>query len=329
MADLSTTYMGIPLKNPLIVAASSISNYVDKVKQAEAAGAGALVIRSLFEEQIQYDGMTMSDFMERLSYVSPEIQSSFYPPMDHGGAREHLMWVEKTVRAVNMPIFASLNAVNPGTWVEYAKQLEETGIAGLEVNYYMVAADPDKPGREIVQTLCDIVESVASTVSIPVAVKLSPYYTSVAHVVQSLEKRGAKGVVMFNRFLQPDIDIDDESLANQMVYSSPQEMKVPLRWVALLYGRTNLDLVLNTGVHSGRDGIKALMAGASAFQVASAILKNGIPYISTMLMDMQNWMDEKGYGSVAEFRGKVSQKNVDDPFGFERAQYMQLLMSQQ
>jgi dihydroorotate dehydrogenase (fumarate) len=329
MADLSTTYMGVPLKNPVIVAASSISNYVDKVKKAEETGAAALVIRSLFEEQIHHDEMTMADFLERAANISPEIQSSFYPPVEHGGPREHLMWVEKTRRAVNMPIFASLNAVSPGAWTSYAKQLEETGIAGLEINYYIVATDPDVPGSDLEKALLDIVGAVVNEVSIPVSVKLSPYYTSTPHVVRELERRGAKAVVMFNRFLQPDIDVDDEAITNEMAYSTPQEMKVPLRWVALLYGRTGLDLALNTGVHSGRDIAKALLAGASVVQVASACLQNGLPYISTMLLDLQGWMEEKGYESLDDFRGKVSQKNVPDAFGFERAQYMQLLMSQQ
>lgn len=329
MADLSTTYMGVALKNPIVVAASSISNYVDKVKKAEEIGAGALVIRSLFEEQIQHDATTMQDFMERAANISPEIQSAFYPPMEEGGPREHLMWVEKTRRAVDIPIFASLNAVSPGSWVDYAKQLEETGIAGLEVNYYVVATDPATPGTELEKALIDIVASVTGAVSIPVAVKMSPYYTSTPNVVKRLEEAGAKAVVMFNRFLQPDIDIDEERLVNSMQYSTPAEMKVPLRWVALLYGRTALDLVLNTGVHSGKDVVKAILAGASAIQTASALLENGLPYISTMLLDLQSWMDEKEYASLDEFRGKVSQQNVDDAFGFERAQYMQLLMSQQ
>jgi dihydroorotate dehydrogenase (fumarate) len=329
MANISTTYMGVALKNPVIVAACSISNYVDKVKKAEEMGAGALVIRSLFEEQIQFDEMTMADFLERSADISPEIHSSFFPPMKSGGPREHMMWVEKTRRAVKMPIFASLNAVSPGNWVSYAKQLAETGISGLEINYYVVAANPTLPGSDIEKTLFDIVASVKAAVSIPVAVKLSPYYTSTANVVHELEKRGVNAVVLFNRFLQPDIDVDEETLVNEMSWSSPAELRVPLRWVALLYGRTKLDLALNTGVHSGRDVIKALLAGASVVQIASALLDNGLPYLSTILLDMQHWMDEKGYGKISEFRGKVSQKNTDDPFGFERAQYIKLLVSQQ
>jgi dihydroorotate dehydrogenase (fumarate) len=329
MADLSTTYMGVPLKNPLIVAASSISNHVDKVKKAEEVGAGALVIRSLLEEQIQYDEMTMMDFLERSAAISPEVHSSFFPPVESGGPREHLMWVEKTRRAVQIPIFASLNAVSPGAWTSYARQLQETGVAGLEINYYIVATDPDVPGSDLEKALLEIVASVTQEVTIPVAVKLSPYYTSTPHMIKELDQRGAKAVVMFNRFLQPDIDIDEEALVNDMVLSTRQEMKVPLRWVALLYGRTQMDLALNTGVHSGRDIVKAILAGAAAVQTASALLQNGLPYISTMLLELQSWMEEKEYDKLDEFRGKVSQKNVDDPFGFERAQYMKLLMSQQ
>lgn len=329
MANLSTTYMGIPLKNPLIVAASSISNHVDKVKHAEEYGAGALVIRSIFEEQIQADGMTMQDFMERMANISPEIQSSFYPPVEHGGPREHMMWVEKTRRAVSMPIFASLNAVNPGAWVEYAKQLEETGIDGLEVNYYTVNADINRTGSEMEKALYDIVSSVKDAVKIPVAVKLGASYTSIANVVNELDKRGANAVVLFNRFLQPDIDIDAEELTNRMTYSHPEEMRMPLRWVALLYGRVKLDMALNTGVHSGRDIARAILSGATVVQVASALLQNGLPYISTMLMDLQGWMGEKGYDALDEFRGDLSQQNVEDPFGFERAQYMKLLLAQE
>jgi len=329
MADLSTSYMGIPLKNPLVVAASAISNHVDQVKRCEELGAGALVIRSLFEEQILHDDTTMADFMERAANISPEIHSSFYPPVDFGGGREHMMWVEKTRRAVAMPIFASLNAITPGSWVDYAKQLAETGIDGLEINYYYVAADPDVSGAELEQRLIDIVASVKQTVNIPVAVKLSPFYTSIANLVKQLEAAGADAVVLFNRFLQPTIDEQDQAIVNEMVLSHEHELRLPLRWIALLYGRTKLDLVMNTGVVNGQDALKGLLAGATAVQVASTLFRNGLPYLSTMLLDIQNWMGENGYESLDQFRGAVSQQNVNDPFGFERAQYMELLLSQQ
>ncbi len=327
MADLSTKYLGVELKNPLVVAASSISSYVDRVKMAENAGAGALIIRSLFEEQIALDEFRMEEALA-IGAESFAEATSYFPNIEHGGSSEHLMWVEKTVKAVSMPVFASLNAVSPGTWTTYAKQLADSGVAGLEVNYYAVPTDPSQPAAAIEHTLLEIVERIKAEVSLPLAVKLSPFYTSPAHLIAELEKRGVAGVVMFNRFLQPDIDPDTESLVNEMVLSHNLEMKLPLRWTAILYGRTKLDLALNTGVHTGRDVVKGLLAGATIVQVAATLIRNGIPYLSTILLDLQNWMDEKGYESIDDFRGNVSQKNTKDPFAFERAQYMHLLTSQ-
>ncbi len=324
MADLKTTYMGIPLRSPVVVSASSVSSYVDRVQMAESAGAGALVIRSLFEEQIALDQWRMEEALSVGGESFAEAMS-YFPRVEHGGIKEHLMWVEKTRKAVSMPIFASLNAVSPGAWTAYARQLANTGVNGLEINFYSVPTDPDTPGSAIEQQLYDIIEAIRKEVSLPIAVKLSPFYTSPANVIKELEKRGVNAVVIFNRFLQPDIDPDTESLVNEMVLSTPAELKVPLRWAALLYGRTSLDLAVNTGVHTGRDVVKAILAGATVTQVAATLLKNGIPYISTMLLDLQNWMEEKGYHALADFRGKLSQKSCDDPFAFERAQYIKLL----
>ncbi|MBI5669250.1 MAG: dihydroorotate dehydrogenase-like protein [Chloroflexi bacterium] len=327
MVDFSTTYLGIPLKNPLVVAASSLSSRVDSVKQAEEAGAGALVIRSLFEEQIQFDALRMENALNVAGDGFAEAQS-YFPKVEHGGPKEHLMWVEKTRKAVKMPVFASLNAVSPGAWTNYARQLVDTGVDGLEVNFYAVATDPTRPGSDLERALFDVVESVRAEVKVPFAVKLSPFYTSIVNIVSEIEKRGANGVVLFNRFLQPNIDPDTESLYSQMTYSQPDEIKAPLRWIAILYGRTKLDLALSTGVHSGKDAIKGLLAGATVVQMAATLLKNGPHYLSTMLIQMQGWMEEHSYSRVSEFRGNVSQKNCDDPFAFERAQYVRLLLDQ-
>lgn len=327
MVDLSTTYLGVSLKNPLVVAASSISSYVDRVKLAEEAGAGALVIRSLFEEQIEYDRQALAEFLASGADGYAE-STSYYPQLKHGGPKEHLMWVEKTRKAVQMPLFASLNAVTPGAWVDYARQLAGTGVDGLEINYYIVPTDPDMSGSVIENRLYDIIERIRAEVSLPLAVKLSPFLTAPANVVRELEKRGVKGVVLFNRFLQPDIDPDSESLHSEMVLSTPAELKLPLRWVAILYGRTGVDLALNTGAHTGRDVVKGLLAGARVVQLAATLLKNGIPYLSTMLIHLQSWMEEKGYETLDDFRGNLSQKNVPDPDAFERAQYVKLLLAQ-
>jgi dihydroorotate dehydrogenase (fumarate) len=327
MSSLKTTYMGIELDAPIVVAASSISSLIDRIKLAEQAGAGLLVIRSLFEEQIQIEALRMEDQLSVGAESFPEALS-YFPEIEHGGAQEHLMWVEKTRQEVDLPLIASLNAVSPGSWTNYAKQLEATGVDGLELNVYAVATNPKQAGADIEKTLYETVEAVKAEVKIPVAVKLSPFYTSVANVVHELDKRGADAVILFNRFLQPDIDIKTESLKQEMVYSSNEELKLPLRWVALLYGRVKADLALNTGVHSGMDAAKAFLAGAQIVQVASALLENGIPYLSTMLRELEGWMEAKGYEELDDFRGKLSQKKVDDPFAFERAQYVKLLMSQ-
>jgi dihydroorotate dehydrogenase (fumarate) len=327
MASLQTTYMGIELKTPLVVAASSVSSFLDRIKQAEQAGAGLLVIRSLFEEQIQLEALRLE---ESLSVGAESFAEAvtYFPNVEHGGADEHLMWIEKTRAKTEMPLIASLNAVSPGAWTKYARQLEATGVNGLELNVYAVAADPKVSGALLESTLFEIVESVVSEVKIPVSVKLSPFYTSVANVAAELDKRGVKGLVLFNRFLQPDIDPQTETLKQEMVYSSPEELKLPLRWVALLYGRLKADLALNTGVHSGSDAAKAFLAGAQIVQIASALLENGIPFLSTMLRELEGWMDEHDYEDLKAIRGKMSQKKVEDPFGFERAQYVKLLMSQ-
>lgn len=327
MSNLKTTYMGIELEAPIVVAASSISSLIDRIKLAEQAGAGLLVIRSLFEEQIQMEALRMEDQLSVGADSFPEALS-YFPEIEHGGAQEHLMWVEKTRQEVELPLIASLNAVSPGAWIDYAKQLEGAGVDGLELNVYAVATNPKQKGADIEKTLYETVEAVKAEVKIPVAVKLSPFYTSVANVVHELDSRGADAVVLFNRFLQPDIDIKTEALKQEMVYSSSEELKLPLRWVALLFGRVKTDLALNTGVHSGLDAAKAFLAGAQIVQVASALLKNGIPYLSTMLRELEGWMEAQGYETLEDFRGKMSQKNVDDPFAFERAQYVKLLMSQ-
>jgi dihydroorotate dehydrogenase (fumarate) len=319
--------MGIEIEAPIVAAASSISSLIDRIKLAEQAGAGLLVIRSLFEEQIQMEALRMEDQLSVGADSFPEALS-YFPEMEHGGVQEHLMWVEKTRQEVELPIIASLNAVSSGAWIEYAKQLESTGVDGLELNVYAVATNPKQTGADIEKTLYETVEAVKAEVSIPVAVKLSPFYTSVANVVHELDKRGADAVVLFNRFLQPNIDIKTESLKQEMVYSSDEELKLPLRWVALLHGRVKSELALNTGVHSGLDAAKALLAGAQIVQVASALLKNGIPYLSTMLRELESWMEDRGYETIDDFRGKLSQKNVDDPFAFERAQYVKLLLDQ-
>jgi len=327
MPDLKTTYMGIPLRSPIVVGASSVSAMVDRIKMAEQAGAGALVIRSLFEEQIQFDALRLEEALSVGAESQPEART-YFPNIKHGDAKEHLMWVEKARKAVTFPLLASLNAVAPGAWAEYAAQLEGTGVNGLELNIYSVAADPRRAGTAIEKELYEVVAAVRQRIQIPLAVKLSPFYTSVANVAAELDKCGAGSLVLFNRFLQPDIDPGTETPTSQMVLSTPEELKLPLRWTALLYGRIKAEIALSTGIHSGLDAAKALLAGATVVQTASAVIKHGVPYVSTMLRQLEEWMTEKGYASLDEFRGKLSQKQAVDPSAFERAQYVRLLLAQ-
>jgi dihydroorotate dehydrogenase (fumarate) len=327
MPNIKTKYMGIELNSPIVVAASSISSYIDHIKLAEQAGAGLLVIRSLFEEQILMDALK---FEEELSYGSESFAEalSYFPEMEYGKADEHLMWLEKARKEVQMPLIASLNAVSSGGWIKYAKKLESTGVDALELNVYSVAANPRVNGAVIEAQLYETVEAVISEVKIPVAVKLSPFYTSIANVVSELDQRGAQAVVLFNRFLQPDIDPKTQTLTSELVYSSPEEMKLPLRWVALLYGRVKTDLALNTGVHSGLDAARAVLAGAQIVQTASALHQQGVPYLSTMIRELEGWMEEHDLENLEDFRGKMSQKETDDPLAFERAQYVKFLLAQ-
>lgn len=329
MADLSTTYMGIELKNPIMVAACALSNKVDNISRAEAAGAGGLVIRSLFEEQIRHE---LDDFNDALGTGADAYSeaASFFPRIEHGEAKEHLFWVERAREATEMPLIASLNASSPGKWVEYAKQLADTGVNGLELNYYSVEADVDRSATEVEQRLMDTFEAVRAEVSLPISVKLSPFYTSVGNVVKELEARGANGVVLFNRFLQPDLDPDKEEILNEMTYSTAMEMKVPLRWIALLYGRVMEDIAANTGVMEARDVAKFLLAGATVVQVASCLFRNGIGHIENLVSGLNEWMDSKSYALVEDFRGKLSQQGFEgDPVMYERAQYLDFLMSRQ
>jgi dihydroorotate dehydrogenase (fumarate) len=327
MTDLTTSYMGIALTSPLVVAASSISGMIDRVRLAEQAGAGALVIRSLFEEQVQVDALKVEESL-RIGAESYAEAASYFPDVPAGTADEHLHWIEKTREAVKIPLIASLNGATPGGWIHYAKQLEGTGVDGLELNVYAVAANPRHGAGQIEHELLELVGAVRGETKLPLAVKLSPFYTSVSHVAHSLDGLGVDALVLFNRFLQPDIDPTSETLVTEMVLSTPDELRLPLRWTALLYGRIRAQVALSTGVHSGLDAVKALLAGAQVVQTASALLQHGIPYLSTMLRQIEGWMGEHEYARLKDFRGKLSQKESPDPFAYERAQYVRLLSSQ-
>jgi dihydroorotate dehydrogenase (fumarate) len=325
MADLKTTYMGIPLANPLVVGACSLSRNVDSIKAIEAAGAGGLVIKSLFEEQVQIEE---EEFERRISAkegVNAEAQS-FFPHLSHGGPKEHLFWVRETRKAVKFPLFASLNCVNSSSWVDYAKQLADTGVNGLELNFYSPALNPEVKSGDIEKQEADQVAAVRAAVKLPIAVKLHPYYTSLMNVVATLEKAGANGFILFNRLFEPDIDV--ETLAKRAAYhpSDSRDSLVALRWLALLSKRTKSDLVGSNGVSSGRDIARLILAGANSVQAVSALLKSPGPTVQKMLAELDAWMNEHKFAKVADFRGKLAGTQDSDPWTFERGQYIKAIV---
>jgi len=326
MATLQTDYMGIPLTSPIVVAASTLSNMIDRIQRAEEAGVGALVIRSLFEEQIRAEQDAHDSGKHPIKGDHIADARVYFPNLDSDAARSHLYWVKKSREAVKMPLIASLNAITPGGWTQFAKELENTGVDGLELNIYSVAADPTKTGQQLEDELFEIVQSVIDVVDIPVSVKLSPFYTSIANVCHRLSDIGAKGIVLFNRFLQPEIRVATMSLHLEQQLSTSKELTLPLRWTAILHGRMTADLSLSTGVHSGDDVIKALLAGAQTVQIAAAFYQHGLDYTEKLHDDLSRWMSHNNFESLADFRGTLSQKNVDNPAAFERAQYIRMLM---
>ncbi len=327
MSNLATTYMGIELANPVVVAASTFSAQIDTVREIADLGAGALVIKSLFEEQVLHEVGEMEDVLTAGSESFAEALT-YLPLLEHAGAREHLVWIERTRAAVKMPLIGSVNAVHAGKWADYARQMAETGVDAIELNVYAVEADPARNGADVENRLFETFEAVRSVVRIPVAVKLSPFYSGMAHVIGQLEKRGANGVVLFNRFLQPEIDIETETVGRAKGLSRRDDMRLPLRWIALLYGRVGLDLIGNTGVEDASDIVRYLLAGATAVQVASALYRGGVGALPALSDGVSAWMAGKGYGSIGDFRGKVSQKDMaGNLYTFERAQYVDYLLS--
>jgi len=326
MADLKTTYMGVQLKNPIILGASSIVDKLETVKKIERAGVGAIVYRSLFEEQIHLEEAQMDDMLGEYDERHAEMIDIF-PNIKHAGAKEHLYQLKKTVDNVDVPVFASLNAIYDSTWVEYAKQLEETGIAGLELNFYSVPVELEKAGASIEEHQLAILKKVKKAVKIPVSVKISSFYSNPLNFVQQLDKAKTDAVVLFNRFFQPEIDIETEEFYYPFDLTHEKDYQITLRFAGLLYGHIKSDICASRGISDGKDLIKMLLAGATSVQVVSTIFRNKAGAITKMLDTLEQWMDEKGYKSVDEFRGKLAMKNLQDPYAYKRAQYVDILMN--
>ncbi len=326
MADLSTSFMGLSLPSPLLLASSSLSNSVENLQQAEKHGAGAVVLRSLFEEQIEALDSALHEAAAQHAESFAEATSYF--PRQTIGPHEYLQLVARAKKALRIPVIASLNCAAPGSWSRYARQIEEAGADAVEVNLYAVQADPRVSGAEVENRFHDVVASIRETVRIPVAVKLSPFFTALANTVARFDAAGVNAFVLFNRFLQPDISLEKLSLRNDMALSQPGEMLLPLRWIAILHGRVKADLSASTGIHDAWGALKMILAGATTVQVVAALIKNGIPYLEKMRDGIEDWMDRRGYSSLEDFRGTLSQRVIRDPGAFERAQYVHLILSQ-
>jgi dihydroorotate dehydrogenase (fumarate) len=291
----------------------------------EEAGAAAVVFRSLFEEQIQLETAQMDDELDEYAERHAEM-TSIFPSMEHAGPKEHLLNVKKARETLSIPLFASLNAVYQETWVEYAELLQDTGVDGLELNFYYVPRDSQVSGADVIAKQIEILGKVKKAVSIPVSVKLSPFYANPLNVISRMDKTGVDGFVLFNRIFQPEIDIEKEEHIVDFPLSSEYENKLPLRFTGLLYGNINASIASARGIQTGQDVIKMLLAGADAIQAVGTFYKNKISHISKMVADIEKWMDQKGYKSIADFKGKLSDKQLNDPFVYKRAQYVDLLM---
>jgi dihydroorotate dehydrogenase (fumarate) len=324
MADLSTTYMGIKLKNPLILGASNLVSKPATIKQIEEAGIGAIVYRSLFEEQIQLESLQMDEELSEYENRNAEM-TKLFPGLEHAGPKEHLYNVEKLKKSANVPVFASLNAIYEPTWVEYAKELEKTGVDGLELNLYAVPGYFEVTGQSIEDKQVQIVKAVKNAVKIPVSVKISLFYSNPLNFIKKIDEAGADAYVLFNRFFQPEIDIEKEEYYYPWELSNPKDHMLTLRAAGLLYGNLDGSICASRGIYDGADVIKMILAGADVVQIVSTIYRNHPSVVSDILMDINRWMDEKGYKTLDDFRGKLSRKNMKDSFVYQRAQYVEIL----
>ena len=326
--NLRSRYLGLELRNPIVASASPLTGSVDGLKRLEDAGIAAVVLPSLFEEQIEHEEMATHNLMLQGAELSPEAQG-FFPEMQNTrtGPEKYLKLIEDAKRALAVPVIPSLNGYTPGGWTQIAGQFEQAGADAIELNVYFLAADLNDTSADVEKRYIDLVESVTSRVSIPVAVKVSPYFSAMANMAARLAKAGASGLVLFNRFLQPDIVLEDLEVSPHLVLSTSDELRLALRWIAILRGRVAASLAATGGAHTPDDVLKLLLAGADCVMLASSLLIKGPGHVDTLVRGVQAWMTEREYTSVAQMKGSLSQQSCPDPDAFERANYMKALLS--
>jgi dihydroorotate dehydrogenase (fumarate) len=326
--DFSTTYLGLQLKNPLVASASPLPKSLDLARRLEDAGASAIVMYSLFEEQISHDSLELDHFLHRGTDVFSEALS-YFPDLGryNMGPEPYLDHLYAVKQALSIPVIGSLNGVSTGGWIEYAQRIEQAGADALELNIYYLPTDPDLSGAELEEEYVKLVRDVRATVKIPIALKLSPFFSSIPNMAKRFAEAGANGLVLFNRFYQPDFDLDALEVVPNLELSTSSELRLPLRWIAILYGRIQADFALTSGVHTATDVLKAMMAGASVAMMTSALLQHGIGRLTAILDDLQEWMIEHEYASIGLMKGSMSQRAVAEPAAFERANYMKALSS--
>jgi dihydroorotate dehydrogenase (fumarate) len=324
MADLHTRYLGLDLRSPLVASASPLTGSLDGLRRLEAAGAAAVVLPSLFEEQLSLEAEQVSRL---LAAGAASLTAALALDEYNAGPHGYLMLVEKARASLEVPVIASLNGVTPGAWVEHAALLEDAGADALELNVYFVSSSPKLDGAEVERGVVELVGAVRQRVGIPLAVKLSPYFSSLANLAHQLVRAGADGLVLFNRFYQPDLDLDTLEVTPQLTLSTSEELRLPLRWTAILYQEVPASLAASTGVHTAADAIKVLMAGADVVMMTSALLRNGPEHLGIVEAGLQEWLEARGMQTVGHLRGLRSQRSVRDPAAWERANYITMLSS--
>lgn len=328
MIDLTTTYLGLTLKNPIVASASPLSDSVDKIRLLEDHSVAAIVLPSLFEEQLTLEGETLDEDLFRGAESFAE-SLDYFPDLAtyNLGPDGYLELIRKAKASVSIPVIGSLNGVSAGGWIRYAGEMEQAGADAIELNLYSIVADPELSAAHVERAYIELVREVKQTVKIPVAVKLSPFFSAPANMAKRLDGAGANALVLFNRFYQPDLDLEQLEVVPSLTLSSPQELLLRLHWVAIVFGRIDADLAITGGVHSAQDVLKAVMVGARATMMTSALLRNGIEHLDVVLRDLQSWMEEHEYESIRQMCGSMSRRNVPNPAAFQRANYVRVLSS--